>query len=130
MSSQRRGSLNGPLVVLDVEHVRHSFVLVLLNIGQDVAFRPRVGFSRKLVGAGGGVLVSDLPLWSSLTLLVPGRRIEVFLDAAELVLSRGPESGRFTATISYADADGRDFKHAYDHDLSAYRELPQLEPER
>lgn len=123
-----RGPVDGPLVVLDVEYVRHSFVLVLLNIGQDVAYRPRVRFSQRLVGAGGSAVVSDLPLWSRLTLLPPGRRIDVFLDAANLVLSRGKESTLFTAHVLYADADGREFAHAYDHDLTAYSELPQLEP--
>ena len=128
MSPERRGTLDGPLVVLDVEYVRHCFVLVLVNIGHDVAFRPQVKFSQQLVGSGGSAVVSALPVWQRLTLLPPNRRIDVFFETANLALSRGNESTRFSATVSYADADGRDFVHTYDHDLTAYLELPQLEP--
>jgi len=128
VGTEHRRPVDGPLVVLDVEYVRRTFVLVLHNAGHEVAFRPRVRFSQELVGVAGRAVVSDLPLWATLTLLAPGRRIEVLLDAANLVLSRGEESTRFTASVSYTDADGNDFLHTYDHDLTAYRGLPQLEP--
>lgn len=127
MGSHDRERLDGPLVVLDVEYVRESFVLVLANIGRDVAFRPQVRFSQELIGVGGSTVVSDLPLWSRLTILSPGRRIDVLLEAANLVLSRDNETSSFTATVSYADADGQDFVQNYDHDLTAYHGLPQLE---
>lgn len=114
-----------PLVVLDVEYVRHAFVLVLANVGQEVAFRPRVRFSEEVRGAAGAV--SDLPIWTQLGLLAPGRRVEVFLDSAAALLGSGERVTRFTATVSYADAAGREAVQGYDHDLAAYAGLPQLE---
>lgn len=117
----------GPYVILDVDFVRQAFVLVLANIGQAPAFDPRVTFSRKLVGVGGDVVVSDLPVWSTLTLLRPGKRLDVFLDAASLVFRR-KDATEFTATVTYANDAGESFKHRYQHNLAAYRDLPQLEP--
>lgn len=117
----------GPYVILDVDFIRQAFVLVLANIGQAPAFDPRVTFSEKLIGVGGDVVVSDLAIWSTLTLLRPGKRLEVFLDAASLAFRR--EHGtEFNATVTYTDDAGQSFKHRYHHNLAAYRDLPQLEP--
>jgi len=115
-----------PLVVLDVDYVRDSFVLVLANVGTGMAYDPRVHFSAPLVGAGGTTKVSELPLWSTLTMLRPGKAIEVFFDTAPLALADG-NSPQFAATVTYSDGAGERFKHRYVHSLGAYRDLPRLE---
>lgn len=120
-------AVSGPYVVLDVEIIRGAFILVLENIGDTPAYTPQVKFSRKLVGSGGELVVSDLAIWTQLGLLRPGRRIDVFLDAAALVFRR-KGSRRFRASVSYKDDDGQAHQRKYDHDLDAYRTLPQIEP--
>ncbi len=115
-----------PYVVLDVELVGGAFVLVLENIGAAPAYSPRVKFSRKLIGAGGERVISALAIWNQLALLRPGRRIDVFLDAAALVFRR-KGSKRFRATVTYTDGGKHSFERRYDHDLNAYRDLPQIE---
>ena len=124
-----RPSENGPqpYVVVDVEYVNGAFVLVMRNIGDGPAFRPRVDFSRKLVGVGGEVVVSELPIWSQLGLLAPGNNVRVFLDAAALVFRR-KGSRRFRATVTYDDDSKRTHKRTYEHDLEAYLGMPQIEP--
>ena len=115
-----------PHLILDVDFVRGAFVLVLVNLGRQPAFEPRVAFSRKLVGAGGEVIVSELPIWTTLTVLIPGKRIEVFLDAASFVFRR-KGSMRFRATVTYHDEAGTPYEHRYQHDLGAYLGMPQIE---
>jgi hypothetical protein len=119
------GRPSGPYVLLDVDYADGAFVLVLENIGSTPAFEPRVSFSKKLVGAGGEVVVSELSLWQRLTMLRPGKRIVVFLDAASLVFRR-MRSPRFAATVTYRDDQGVTSQRRYDHDLSAYRDLPEI----
>ena len=116
----------GPYVILDVDYVNGAFVLVMSNIGERPALRPRVEFSRRLLGVGGEVVVSALPIWSQLGLLAPDKSIRVFLDSAALVYRR-KGSTRFRATVTYEDDSGRSYKRGYEHDLGAYREMPQID---
>ncbi len=117
-----------PYVIVDVDYVNGAFVLVMRNVGERPAFQPRVGFSRKLVGVGGDVIVSELPIWSQLGLLAPGNSVRVFLDSAALVFRR-KGSKRFRATVTYEDDAGLAHKRSYDHDLEAFQGLPQIEPD-
>ncbi len=119
-------AVEDPYVILDVELVGGAFVLVLENIGAAPAYSPRVKFSRKLIGAGGEKVISDLAIWSRLALLRPGARVDVFLDAAPLVFRR-KGSRRFRATVTYTDDAKHSFERRYDHDLDAYLDLPQIE---
>ncbi len=115
-----------PYVVLDVDYSAGAFVLVLANIGSGPAFQPRVEFSRKLIGSGGDVVISELPIWHRLGMLPPGKSVRVFLDAAAFVFRRR-RSRRIRATVTYTDDQGRSHKRVFDHDLEAYRGMPQLE---
>ncbi len=115
-----------PYVIVDVDYVNGAFVLVMRNIGGRPAFRPRVEFSRKLIGVGGEVIVSELPIWSRLGVLSPSKSVRVFLDSAALVFRR-KGTQRFRATVTYDDDEGRAHKRSYEHDLEAYRGLPQIE---
>ena len=122
----RGGEPAGPYVVVDVEYVNGAFEIVMTNIGTTPAFHPRVAFSRRLVGAAGETVISDLPIWSKLGLLPPGRAIRVFVDAAPLVFQR-KGSKPFRTTVSYDDDAGRSHKRTYEHDFEAYRDVPQIE---
>lgn len=113
-------------MILDVDYTGGAFVLVLENIGGGVALDPRVAFSRKLVGSGGEVVISELPIWQRLGLLAPRKSIRVFLDAAALVYRR-KGSRKFKATVTYMDEGGRAYKQSYEHDLDAYVGMPQIE---
>ena len=117
-------SSNGANVVLDVDYREGAFELVLSNIGFDVAHDVKVTFSRKLVGAGGTV-VSALPLFQQLRTLRPGKEVRVFLDAALDVFRRRPTNS-FAATVVWRDPAGSDRKARYEHNLDAYRGLPEI----
>jgi hypothetical protein len=110
----------GPSVILDVELIDGALMLVLTNCGSDVAHQPRVTFSPRLVGEGGQTVVSQLPLWTRLSMLAPGRRIEVFLDSARLTLRGHYAAKQFTAQVTFEDDKGREHTATFDHDLTAY----------
>jgi hypothetical protein len=114
----------GPEVVLDVELRSGAFVLVLANTGTSTAFEPRVAFATKLVGLHGGLVVSDLPVWTGLAMLRPGSQVDVLLDAQSA--ERRPEDRRFSVTVTYRDAAGRGVERTYTHDLDVYLGLPSL----
>lgn len=116
-----------PYVILDLDYRDGAFLLVLHNIGERPARKPRVEFSRRLIGVGGDVVVSELPIWTKLGLLGPGKRVEVFLDSAAFALRRRG-SKRIRATVSYEDDRGTAHRHTFDHDLTAYQGIPHIEP--
>jgi hypothetical protein len=116
----------GPEVVLDVELRSGAFVLVLANTGTSTAFEPRVSFATKLIGLQGELVVSELPIWTSLAMLRPSCQVDVLLDAQ--AARRDPEDRRFTVTVTYRDGSGRGVERAFTHDLEAYVGLPSLLP--
>jgi len=114
----------GPEVVLDVELRSGAFVLVLANTGTSTAFEPRVRFDTKVTGLQGELVVSDLPIWTGLSMLRPGSQVDVLLDVQ--FARRAPEDRRFSVNVTYRDGAGRDVERAYTHDLDAYAGLPSL----
>ena len=116
----------GPEVVLDVDLRSGVFVLVLANTGTSTAFEPRVSFATRLIGLQGELVVSELPIWTSLAMLRPGSQVDVLLDAQ--AARRDPEDRQFTATVTYRDGSGRGIERAFTHDLEACVGLPSLLP--
>ena len=115
----------GSNVVLDVDYKSGAFELVLVNLGDDVAFDVRVEFSRPLHGAGGRIPISELPLWSRLTVLLPGKEIRVFFDTAPNVF-RNRHKKKFSAKVTWRGATRQRFEAKYQHDLDAYRDMPEI----
>ena len=68
-------------------------------------------------------MISDLPIWTRLDYLAPGRVIEVPLDRAEVFFAREKET-KITASVSYTDPEGGRFQAVISHDLAAYRDFP------
>jgi len=113
-------------VVLDVEVEDARAHLVLANCGDAVATDVRVTFSRPLVGVGGRVVLSELPLFSQLGVLRPGILLRVFWDAAPALLA-GRESQPFEATVTWTEAGSarRVRRRAtYRHDPAIFRVWP------
>ena len=112
-------------VVLDVDVEQDRVHLVLANCGDAVATDVQVKFSRTLVGLGGSMRVSDLPIFTKLGVLRPGRVVRIFWDAAPSLLAQRGQSGPFVATVSWSERSGSRQQVDYQHDLSIYKQLPQ-----
>jgi hypothetical protein len=111
-------------VVLDVDVEKDRVHLVLANCGDAVATDVQVKFSRALVGLGGSLRVSDLPIFTKLGVLRPGSAVRVFWDAAPSLLAQKGQAAPFVATVSWTERSRPRQQVAYHHDLSIYRQLP------
>ena len=112
-------------VVLDVEVERDRVHLVLANCGDAVATDVQVKFSRALVGLGGSIRISSLPIFTKLGVLRPGRAVRIFWDAAASLLAQGGQAEPFVATVSWSERSRARQEVDYHHDLSIYRQLPE-----
>jgi hypothetical protein len=112
-----------PEVVLDLEHRDGVFLLVLANTGTATAYRPQVEFADQVTALAGTLRLTELPLWTGLAMLRPGAQVEVVLDSS----SHSREGARrFSATVTYADRQGRQYDQRFEHDLGTYDGLPTL----
>ena len=112
-------------VVLDVDVEKDRVHLVLANCGDAVATDVQVKFSRALVGLGGSMRVSDLPIFTNLGVLRPGRAVRIFWDAAPSLLAQRGQAAPFVATVSWSERSGSRQQVDYHHDLSIYKQLPE-----
>ena len=112
-------------VVLDVEVERDRVHLVLANCGDAVATDVEVKFSRALVGLGGSIRISALPIFTKLGVLRPGRAVRIFWDAAPSLLAQRGQAEPFVATVSWSERSRARQEVDYHHDLSIYRQLPE-----
>lgn len=112
----------GALVALDVDCDDGVFELVLVNLGPLVASEIEVTFSDGLLGMEGRP-IAELPVWSRLRTLRPGKEIRVLLDTTQRL--RDDRKGtQFSATVAWSSLDLR-HEATYEHDLGAYAGLPQ-----
>lgn len=114
-----------PLVLLDLDYTDGAFELVLVNTGADPVFDVRVEFSHDLIGIGGSKVISDLPVWTGLSVLRAGKEIRIFFDSATNVF-RSKRRRRFTATVTWRTLIGGKHDAVYKHDFDTYRDMPQI----
>ena len=112
-------------VVLDVDVEKDRVHLVLVNCGDAVATEVQVKFSRPLVGLAGSLRVSDLPVFTKLGVLRPGRVVRIFWDSAPSLLAQRGQVVPFVATVSWSERSGSRQQVDYHHDLSIYKQLPE-----
>lgn len=112
-------------VVLDVDVEKDRVHLVLANCGDAVATDVEVKFSRALLGLGGSMRISALPIFNRLGVLRPGRVVRIFWDAAPSLLAQKGQVAPFVATVSWSERSRSRQQVDYHHDLSIYRQLPE-----
>jgi hypothetical protein len=98
--------------------------VILQNIGAASAYDVATRFDRPFRGLGGRKDVSALALFRSAPFLPPRKRIAQLVDALDAYFLRD-EPTRLTATITYADREGRRYKETIPHDLEIYRDLTE-----
>jgi len=115
--------VTGPYVVVDTALADGLLWLIVENVGDEPAHRISVRFSRRLMGLGGSVEISALPLFQDLGFLGPGRNHRVVLDRADLHL-RNRRRHVFTAVVEFHDDRGRSQTTKQRHNLDIYQEYP------
>jgi hypothetical protein len=113
-----------PDVVVDF-NLRNGLLFVSVqNIGAASAYQVVTRFDQTFRGLGGRKDLTELALFRSLLFLPPGKRIRQLVDAADAYFQRH-EPTRLTATITYADRDGRRYTDVIPHELEVYRDLAE-----
>jgi hypothetical protein len=112
-------------VVLDVDVDHDRVHLILANCGDAAAMDVQVEFSRPLVGIGGTLDVSALPVFKRLGVLRPGRVLRIFWDAAPTLITRRGHPSPFVATVSWSERRRPRQRAEYHHDLSIYEHWPE-----
>jgi hypothetical protein len=86
-----------------------------------------VEFSQTLMGAGGMVEVSALPLFRMLEFLPGGKEISTVVDTSASYFQR-QQPVEMTTRISYRDAGGAKLTNTIRHNLEIYREIGYATP--
>lgn len=111
-----------PDVLVDFEFRDGLFFISIRNIGGVPAINVGVDFSPPFTGVGGAKNVTELPLFSDLSFLAPGRRIETFLDTSASYFHR-EQPTRVKVRVHYSSREGTRFEDRFEHNLEIYREL-------
>lgn len=111
-----------PYVIVDFVFDHGTLFIEVENIGARPAFEVRVDFSPKLIGVGGTLEVSALPLFTSLEFLPGGKKISAFLDTSESYFRSGQPT-HITALVTYKDARETKLTQTIRHNLEIYRNI-------
>lgn len=116
-----------PDVIVDFSVDRGLLFVLVHNIGGASAYQVVTRFDQPFNGLGGRKDLSRLALFKSLLFLPPGKQISQLVDHLDAYFQRD-EPTLLTATLTYADRDGRRYKDVVPHDLSIYRDLVEPLP--
>jgi hypothetical protein len=111
-----------PDVIVDFSVDRGLLFVLVHNIGGASAYQVVTRFNQPFHGLGGRKDLSRLALFKSLLFLPPGKQISQLVDHLDAYFLR-EEPTELTATLTYADRDGRRYKDVVPHDLAIYRDL-------
>jgi hypothetical protein len=106
-----------------VEFERGFFVFVLKNIGGEPAVKVITKIGGKIIGPDGTKVINDLNLFRSLEFFPPGKEFRVLVGSAATYFS-AKQPTKFTAVITYSDANKKSYGETISHDLSIYADLP------
>ena len=116
-----------PDVYVDFTVERGLLFIVLRNIGAASAYDVVTRFDQPFRGLGGRKDISTLALFRSLRFIPPGKQFTQLVDHLDAYFRR-EEPTRMTASLSYADRDGRRYSEAVPHNLDIYRDLDEILP--
>ena len=111
-----------PYVIVDFVFDRGMLSIAVKNIGALPAYDVRVEFSHKIMGMGGTVEISALPLFSQLEFLPGGKEISTHLDRSASYF-RSQQPVEVTANVTYNDEEGGNYRKTIHHNLEIYRNI-------
>ena len=115
-----------PNVIVDFEYQNGLLFIVVENIGNDAAFDIVVKFNKEILGMQKTVDVSGLDIFNSLKFLPPEKKIRVFIDIFySYIANRQPL--KITAIASFSSKTKQRFQNTIPHDLTIYRNLPEIQ---
>jgi hypothetical protein len=109
-------------VILDIIFEDGLFFILIKNLGSRPAFNVRIKFSNKIIGINGTKVISDLPLFSGIDFLAPGKEIKTFLDTSASYFEN-EQPAKFNVEISYQNSEGKKISGRINHNMEIYREI-------
>jgi hypothetical protein len=116
-----------PDVYVDFTVDQGLLFIVLRNVGAASAYDVVTRFDRPFRGLGGRKDISMITLFRSLPFMPPGKQFTQLVDHLDAYFRRD-EPTRLTASMTYADREGRRYAEAVPHDLGIYRDLDETLP--
>lgn len=119
---RRRTERVAPEVIVDFVFDDGLLYVSLQNIGNVPAYDVRAAFDPPFRGLGGEQDASGLRMFRHTPFLGPRRTIRSFLDRSAAYFGRG-EPRSIAVSITYRDADRRQYRRTIRHDLAVYEDL-------
>jgi hypothetical protein len=111
-----------PEVIVDFD-VRDGLLFVTLkNIGDASAYEVTTQFDPSFRGLDGQRVVTAMDVFRRVEFMPPGKAFVQLIDPLALYVKR-KEPSLLTATMSYRDRDGAQYRDLIKHDLRIYFDL-------
>ncbi|MDG6905699.1 MAG: hypothetical protein JRN20_07945 [Nitrososphaerota archaeon] len=125
MPQQSRRAELVPNVIVDFEVEQGMLYVSIENIGSLPAYEISVEFDKKISGIENEKEISSLNLFKGIEFLPPGKKIRAFIDSfPSYVVRKQPMMIR--TTITYSGKNRRKFVESIRHNLSIYKDLPDV----
>lgn len=115
-----------PDVIVDFIFEEGLFFIAIKNIGSEPAYQVKTTFDKKFTGLQGEKAITELPLFSKLLFLPPGKTVTTFLDSSAAYFHR-EEPLMLTVTSIFKNRAGKNLKNVIHHNLEIYKEIGYLE---
>ena len=115
-----------PEVILDFEYDDNGILYIIIqNIGPTSAYRVSIKFDKEIVGVEGEKEISAMKIFNNIEFLPPHKKIRIFVDTFVSYIFR-KQPLIIEATAIYSNKNNREFQNVIKHDLSIYKDLPQI----
>ncbi len=115
-----------PEVILDFEYDDNGILYIMIeNIGPSSAYRVSIKFDKGIAGIEGKKEISAMKIFNRIEFLPPHKKIRIFVDTfVSYILRKQPLI--IEATVIYSNKNNREFQNIIKHDLSIYKDFPQI----
>jgi hypothetical protein len=115
-----------PEVILDFEYDDNGILYIMIeNIGPSSAYRVSIKFDKEIAGVEGEKVISAMKIFNHIEFLPPHKKIRIFVDTfVSYILRKQPLI--IEATVIYSNKNNREFQNVIKHDLSIYKDFPQI----
>ncbi len=111
---------------MDFEYDDNGILYIIIeNIGPSSAYRVSIKFDKEITGVEGEKEISAMKIFDLIEFLPPHKKIRIFVDIfVSYILRKQPLI--IGATVIYSNKNNREFQNVIKHDLSIYKDFPQI----
>jgi hypothetical protein len=125
MPRQSKRSELAPNVIVDFEYEGGMLYVSIENIGNLPAYNVYVNFDVDIKGIENATVISSLGMFTKIEFLPPRKKIRAFIDSFHSYVAR-KQPMTVQTKITYYGKDKRKFVDSIKHNLSIYKDLPEV----